>query len=61
MVNGRDVVMLSVAKQSGTNTLAVIDRLQERIAEVRPDLPPGFRLEVVRDESEFVRNAIGAV
>jgi len=61
MLNGRDVVMLSIAKQSGTNTLAVIDRLQERIAEVRPDLPPGFRLEVVRDESEFVRNAIGAV
>jgi len=60
-VNGRDVVMLSVSKQSGVNTLAVIDALLERIAEVRPSLPPGFRLEVVRDESEFIRNAIGAV
>jgi HAE1 family hydrophobic/amphiphilic exporter-1 len=60
-VNGRDVVMLSVRKQSGTNTLAVIDALQERIAEMRPDLPPGFRLEVVRDEGEFIRNAIHAV
>jgi HAE1 family hydrophobic/amphiphilic exporter-1 len=61
MVNGASVVMLSVRKQSGTNTLAVIDALQERIAEMRPDLPPGFRLEVVRDESEFIRNAVGAV
>ncbi len=60
-VNGRDVVMLSVSKQSGTNTLAVIDALQERIAELRPSLPPGFHLDVVRDESEFIRNAIGAV
>ncbi|MDB4927822.1 MAG: multidrug efflux transporter [Myxococcaceae bacterium] len=60
-VNGRDVVMLSVSKQSGTNTLAVIDALTERIDELRPGLPPGFRLEVVRDESEFIRNAIGAV
>jgi HAE1 family hydrophobic/amphiphilic exporter-1 len=60
-VNGREVVILSVRKQSGTNTLAVIDALQERIDELRPGLPPGFRLEVVRDEGEFIRNAIHAV
>lgn len=60
-VNGREVVILSVRKQSGTNTLAVIDALQERIGELRPGLPPGFRLEVVRDEGEFIRNAVHAV
>ncbi len=60
-VNGRDVVVLSISKQSGSNTLAVIDALQERIAELRPTLPPGYRLEVVRDESEFIRNAVHAV
>jgi HAE1 family hydrophobic/amphiphilic exporter-1 len=60
-VDGREVVILSVRKQSGTNTLAVIDALQERINELRPGLPPGFRLEVVRDEGEFIRNAIHAV
>ncbi len=60
-VNGREVVILSVRKQSGTNTLAVIDALQERIDELRPGLPPGFRLEVVRDEGEFIRNAVHAV
>ncbi len=60
-VNGREVVILSVRKQSGTNTLAVIDALQERIDELRPSLPPGFRLEVVRDEGEFIRNAVHAV
>mgnify|MGYP001010084976 CR=1 FL=1 len=60
-VNGREVVILSVRKQSGTNTLAVIDALQERIQEIRPTLPPGLELRVVRDESEFIRNAVGAV
>ncbi len=59
--NGREVVILSVRKQSGMNTLAVIDALTERIGEIRPTLPPGFRLEVVRDESEFIRNAVHAV
>ncbi len=60
-VNGREVVILSVRKQSGTNTLSVIDALRERIDEIRPTLPPGFRMETVRDESEFIRNAVHAV
>jgi HAE1 family hydrophobic/amphiphilic exporter-1 len=61
VVNGREVVILSVRKQSGTNTLAVIDALRERIEEIQPSLPPGMRLQIVRDESEFIRNAIHAV
>jgi len=59
--NGESVVILSVRKQSGTNTLAVIDALRERIAEIRPTLPPGYQIEVVRDESEFIRNSVHAV
>ncbi len=59
--NNREVVILSVRKQSGMNTLAVIDALTERIGEIRPTLPPGFRLEIVRDEGEFIRNAVHAV
>ena len=60
-VNGNDVVILAVRKQSGTNTVAVVDALRERVEEVRPELPPGFELRTVRDESEFIRNAIHAV
>jgi HAE1 family hydrophobic/amphiphilic exporter-1 len=59
--NGESVVVLAVRKQSGTNTLAVIDALRERIAEIRPTLPPGYQIEVVRDEGEFIRNAVHAV
>ena len=60
-LNGENVVVLAVRKQSGTNTLAVIDALKERIDEIRPTLPPGYTMEVVRDEGEFIRNAVGAV
>ncbi|MBL8605015.1 MAG: efflux RND transporter permease subunit [Myxococcales bacterium] len=59
--NGESVVVLSVRKQSGTNTLAVIDALKERIEEIRPTLPSGYRIVVVRDEGEFIRNAVHAV
>ena len=60
-VNGKGVVILQVRKQSGSNTVAVIDSLRERVGEIKADLPPGFQLNIVRDESEFIRNAIDAV
>lgn len=60
-VNGQDVVIIAVRKQSGTNTVAVIDGLRRRIAEIQRDLPHGYQLRIVRDESEFIRNAIHAV
>lgn len=60
-IDGESVVVLAIRKQSGANTVAVIDLLRERIAEIQADLPPSYRLEIVRDESEFVRNSIHAV
>jgi len=60
-LDGEAVVIVQVQKQSGTNTVAVVDALYERITQIRAELPAGYRLEVVRDESEFIRNAIHAV
>ncbi len=60
-LSGHETVLLAVRKQSGTNTVAVIDALRDRITEIQRTLPPGYRIQVVRDESEFVRNAIHAV
>ncbi|MCC7539202.1 MAG: efflux RND transporter permease subunit [Deltaproteobacteria bacterium] len=60
-LNGQDVVILAIRKQSGTNTVAVIDALRERVDELQAELPGAYRLRIVRDESEFIRNAIHAV
>ncbi|WP_083457671.1 efflux RND transporter permease subunit [Sandaracinus amylolyticus] len=60
-IDGESVVVLSIRKQSGANTVAVIDALRGRIAEIQRDIPPSYRLEIVRDESEFIRNSIHAV
>ncbi len=61
LLNGENVVILQVVKQSGTNTIAVVDALRERVAELSETLPPSYQVEVVRDESEFIRNAVDAV
>ncbi len=60
-LDGRPVVILAVRKQSGSNTVAVVDDLRERVEEVRGELPPDHDLQVVRDESEFIRTAVHAV
>jgi len=59
--NGEDAVVLQVRKQSGQNTVAVVNRLKERVEELRPRLPKGWRVDLVRDESAYIVNAVAAV
>ncbi len=59
--DGSPSVILSLRKQSGENTIAVVDGVKARLAEVRRALPPGYTLEVVRDNSEVIRTSVDAV
>jgi hydrophobe/amphiphile efflux-1 (HAE1) family protein len=59
--NGERTVLLTVRKQSGTNTVAVVDAVRARLAEVRVELPPGYALDVQRDGSEVIRTGTKAV
>jgi len=59
--NGKRTVLVTVRKQSGTNTVAVVDAVTERLDEVRADLPAGYTLEVQRDGSAVIRTGIAAV
>src|SRR6185437_10277627 len=54
-------VVLSVIKQSGQNTVAVVDAVKARLKEVQKSLPEGMKIEVVRDNSEIIRTGIHAV
>jgi HAE1 family hydrophobic/amphiphilic exporter-1 len=60
-VNGEPAVVLQIRKQSGTNTIAVVERLRERLATLAPQFPKGYRIDVVRDQSEYVVAAVDAV
>ncbi|WP_438025351.1 efflux RND transporter permease subunit [Sorangium sp. So ce233] len=57
----RRTVLLSVVKQSGQNTVAVVDAVRSRLAEVQRSLPEGTKIEVVRDGSRVIRTGIAAV
>jgi hydrophobic/amphiphilic exporter-1 (mainly G- bacteria), HAE1 family len=59
--NGQRTVLLAVRKQSGTNTVAVVDAVNERLKDVRAELPHGYTLEVQRDSSAVIRTGTEAV
>ncbi|MDB6071943.1 MAG: nolG [Verrucomicrobiales bacterium] len=59
--NGQPTVTLSIRKQSGENTIAVVDAVKERLAEIRKTLPAGYTAEVVRDNSLVIRTSTDAV
>jgi hydrophobic/amphiphilic exporter-1 (mainly G- bacteria), HAE1 family len=60
-INGVPAVLLSIQKQSGTNTLNVVRDLKTRLAAITPQLPTGYNLRVVRDQSVFVSASTHAV
>ena len=60
-LNGRNAVSLVIRKQSGTNTVAVVERLKERLTEIQKGLPQDIQFEVVRDLSRFIKRSIHEV
>ncbi len=60
-LNGEPTVLLTVRRQSGTNTVQVVDAVKERLAEIAPLVPAGYNIRVVRDLSEFIKASIRSV
>src|SRR6185369_275158 len=60
-LNGQPAVTLIVSKQSGQNTVAVADGVKQRLTEISKTLPPGFKMEVVGDQSIFIKASIEAI
>jgi HAE1 family hydrophobic/amphiphilic exporter-1 len=60
-LDGETGVSLFVQKQSGTNTIQISDAVQAKLAKIRKALPPDFRIEIIQDQSRFVRQSMEEV
>ncbi len=60
-LDGANAVSLTIQKQSGVNTVKVVDDLQKRLQELKSSLPPDIKIVVTRDTSRFVRKSIEEV
>ncbi len=60
-LDGEQAVVLEIRKQSGTNTVEVVDAIKQRLEQIKPTLPPDFRTQVVRDQSTFIKGSFHAI
>ena len=60
-LDGNNAVSLFVQKQSGTNTIEISDAVQERLAAIKPALPPDITVELTQDQSRFIRKSMDEV
>jgi HAE1 family hydrophobic/amphiphilic exporter-1 len=59
--NGENAVSLLVRKQSGTNTVKVVELVRARLDRIAAALPPDFKVQTVRDQSRFIRRSFEEV
>jgi len=57
-LNGAPTVILEVRRQSGENTVAVIEGVKGKFERLRQQLPADVRLEVIRDQSRYIYAAL---
>ncbi|MEN9891343.1 MAG: hypothetical protein RLY78_1638 [Pseudomonadota bacterium] len=56
--NGEPSITLAVQRQSGANTVQVVDRVKAELARLQPQLPQSVRIGVNNDRSVSVREAL---
>ena len=61
MIGGKEAVVLDIRRQTGTNTLEVIDAAKAKIAQLKSTLPPGITIRVIRDNSTFIKASIASL
>jgi hydrophobe/amphiphile efflux-1 (HAE1) family protein len=57
-LNGVPTVIMEIRRQSGENTVAVIEGVKAKLVRLRDQVPPDLKLEVIRDQSRYIYAAL---
>src|SRR5438034_3321860 len=57
-LNGVPTVILEIRRQSGENTVAVIEGVKKSLARLAAHVPPDVKLEIIRDQSRYIYAAL---
>ena len=57
-LNGVPTVILEIRRQSGENTVAVIEGVKKSLARLATQVPSDVKLEIIRDQSKYIYAAL---
>ena len=60
-INGRQGVRLIVQKQTGANSVQIIEDVQAKLKEIIPNLPPDCKVETIFESSQEIKSAINSL
>ena len=60
-INGRQGVRVIVQKQTGANTVQIIEDVQAKLTEIIPTLPPDCKVETIFESSREINDAINSL
>lgn len=61
LLEGKQAVTLEVRRQSGTNTVEIIDAVKSKLERIRQTLPPGITIRIIRDQSVFIKASVASL
>lgn len=56
--NGSPSVLISVQKQSGTNTVNVADHVKQAVSSMQEKLPPDVKISITNDSSVYIKDSV---
>lgn len=59
--NGEEGVRISIFKQADANAVTVSDLIAKRMAELRNELPPSIKIDMIYDQAEYIRLSTNGV
>jgi len=60
-INGKRQVYIPIYKRTGANTIASVEAVKGKLAELKQRLPKAVNLDVILDQSTYVRQAISGL
>ena len=60
-INGRQGVRIIVQKQTGANSVQIIEDVQAKLKEIIPNLPPDCKVETIFESSQEIKSAINSL
>ena len=61
MIDGKQAVSLDVRRQSGTNTVKIIEAVKKKLEQIARTLPAGVTVRIIRDQSVFINASVASL